>query len=393
MINSDIEILLGQAMGLKVTSISETSINNAVHRRMNAIGLASIREYVRKLKRSPQELNELVEEVVIPETWFFRDRVPFVALVDFVFNTWSLDDNKKTLRILSVPCSTGEEPYSICMALTQAGWPPDQFRVDAIDISSRSIARAKEAIYSKNSFRGEDLQFRERFFKKTGKKYTLKSFIKKTVHFHHGNILNPNFIHKFGQFDIIFCRNILIYLDAACQENTIKLLHGILDPKGLFFTGHSEAGLFTSSGIFTSFPCPGAFAFVKKGHLSSLFPQTASVKSVSKNQQPAMPSESHVADLELAKDLVNKGHLVEALKICNDHLRTYGPTAQSNFLLGLIHFVEGKFDEALNLLRKTVYLEPDHSEALTLLSLLAENAGDMTAAGNFKRRAQQAWEK
>ena len=410
MINSDIQILLGDSIGLKLTSVGATTINNALKRRMRVLGLTEQSDYVKLLKITPQELNELIEEVVIPETWFFRDKVPFATLVDFVFEKWSLKEKTKILRVLSVPCSTGEEPYSICMALFQAGWPSGRLRIDAIDISSRAISRAKSAVYTKNSFRGSDLDYRDEFFIEKDKNYTLKNSVRNMVHFYHGNLLNRNLIKRLGIFDIIFCRNIFIYMDESSRELAVSTIHKILDHEGLFFTGHSEAGLFTSSGKFTPYPSPGAFAFIKKrqhiaeSSLDDLILRSRNIakrdignksahpvsdtKATGKDQQSA-PRKMESADLKNAALLTEQGRLEEASKICEDHLRLYGPSTKPFYLLGWIRDIEGKPDEALQFLRKAVYLEPGHKGALKLLAEHAEKAGDLTAAQNFRRRAQR----
>ena len=112
---------------------------------------------------SPRQ-RQLIETVIVPETWFFRDREAYVALVKVVLEEWLPAHGDGPLRLLSAPCSTGEEPYSMAMALFDAGLPANRFHIDALDISARSLARARRAFYGRNSFRGTNLSFRGRYF-------------------------------------------------------------------------------------------------------------------------------------------------------------------------------------------------------------------------------------
>ena len=103
--------------------------------------------------------------MVVTETWFFREKQPFAALVRLVIEEWLPAHPTGRLRLLSVPCSSGEEPYSMAMALMDAGFPAARFEISAVDISARALAFAQRAIYGRNSFRGADLDFRTRHFR------------------------------------------------------------------------------------------------------------------------------------------------------------------------------------------------------------------------------------
>lgn len=200
------------------------------------------------MRCSPQELSELIEEVIIPETWFFRDQQPF-ALLGKLVKEWQQSKEKTYLRLLSAPCSSGEEPYSLVITLLDAGWPIDKFQVVALDISARSLARAQKGEYSGHSFRGEDLSFRDRYFNRTGTAYVLKQEARSKVHFHQGNLLNQAFMAGLGLFDVVFCKNVLIYLDNAARDRAIKLLTKVMARDGVIFVGHAETQLFANRGF------------------------------------------------------------------------------------------------------------------------------------------------
>ena len=140
--------------------------------------MPDLQTYLRRLQTSLAELEELIELVVVPETWFFSDRKPFTFLEHYVKSEWLPNRNNGILRLLSIPCSTGEEPYSLAMLLLNAGLTPDKFRIDAVDISKKALLKATNAVYNQNSFRGEDLPQRERYFQQTADQSFKNSFDK-----------------------------------------------------------------------------------------------------------------------------------------------------------------------------------------------------------------------
>ena len=399
MADFEIEALLQKAMGLKVTSIGKATLDRSVQRRMDALSIADKNTYVEKLKSSALELKELIEEVVIPETWFFRDREPFKAMIQYLVTQWTPKHKNNLIKVLSVPCSTGEEPYSLTMSLLNSGWPAEKFTVHAVDISNRSIARAKKGIYTEHSFRGSDLSYRSRHFQKKQNHYVLNENIRKKVHFHNGNVLNKAFMEGLGLFDIIFFRNVLIYFDALSRHQAIITLSKVLADDGLLFVGHAEANLFGNSP-FTPAPYKQAFAFQKRAQQQLIAEtndpdaaQPAPTKPKSffaKRLFPFLKKEKKdQPDLELARELADKGELEKATVICEEYLNQWGPSAQAFFLLGIIRDAANDASQAEKLFRKALYLEPNHEETLVFLSLLAEKAGDIAETKALKQRIER----
>jgi len=398
MADFEIEALLQKAMGLKVTSIGKSTLDRAVQRRMKSLAVSDRTDYVDTLRSSALELKELIEEVVIPETWFFRDSEPFKVMIQFLVKEWAPKHKNNLFKILSAPCSTGEEPYSISMALLKSGWPAEKFTVHAVDISHRSITRAKEGIYTAHSFRGSDLAYQKQYFDQKQKYYTLKKNVKDKVHFHVGNVLNKSFMESLGLFDVIFFRNVLIYFDALARHQAISTLYKILADDGLLFVGHAEANLFGNSP-FTPAGYSQAFAFNKKSKQQLLketqdpSAKSSPIKFKKSFAQRLFPFQKKVKkdipDLKTARELADKGEFQEATKICEEFLDQCGPSAQAFFLLGIIRDAVNDPDQAAKLFRKALYLEPDHEEALVFLSLLAEKTGDISEARALKQRIER----
>jgi len=253
-----IGILLQNRIGMDPASVGLRVLENAVRQRMIRLGLHDISRYRSLLQSSEDEWDAFVEEVIVPETWFFRDREPYHYLKRYA-REWSA--HRGPIRIMSVPCASGEEPYSIAMTLLDAGLSPDRFRIDAMDISRRTLLRAASGLYGKNSFRGSDLLFRDRYFETSADGYRLKPLVRNAVKFAYGNLLESR--SAFRMYDIIFCRNLLIYFSKDARKKAIRILDECLKPDGIIFAGHAEAGaLFSSS--FESIPPFRAFAHKKR---------------------------------------------------------------------------------------------------------------------------------
>lgn len=264
-----IEDLLRQRIGLDAAALGPLPFQRAVRAQMKLLGLKKVAEYQRLVKRSPEPWLELVESVVVGETWFFRDPQSFAALVRLVLGEWLPAHPASPLRLLSVPCASGEEPYSMAMALLEAGLPPARFYLDAADLSPRALARASRGVYGKNSFRGEDLEFRRRFFQPAQEGYVLEPAVRHCVHFCQGNLLSPNFLAGKNAYDFIFCRNLLIYFDRHGRHKALARIEQLLAPAGVLFVSPAEQPLALAHG-FVSAHIPGSFACRKPARPSPL---------------------------------------------------------------------------------------------------------------------------
>jgi len=387
--DSEIEDLLKKATGLKVTSLGKGTLFRSVQKRMQVLSIKDLKTYAEKLKSSEFELKELIEEVVIPETWFFRDHEPFKAMIQYLEKQWAPNNKNLRFKVLSLPCSTGEEPYSLVMSLLNSGFPAEKFIVHACDISNRSIAKGKEGVYSENSFRGSDLGYRSRYFTKSSKVYILNKNVRDKVRFHTGNILNKRFTERLGVFDVIFFRNVLIYFDALSRQQAISNLYDILADDGILFVGHSE-GYLLKDFSFTPAPYPQAFAFHKNDMHSVPFTKAPkALMARSKRRHPSVVKRlvpSRETDLTLANELADKGDLKKAAEICEEYLNRFGPSVQAFFLLGIIGQAANDTEQAEKCFRKVLYLEPDNKDALNFLAILVEKKGNFQGAKALKQR-------
>jgi chemotaxis protein methyltransferase WspC len=418
--------LLKESIGVDAATMGKSVVTNAVRQRMAACGLQETEAYWNVLRRSDEELAQLVELVVVPETWFFRDAEAFAALVHHVRQEWGPAHATGRFRVLSAPCSTGEEPYTIAMALLDAGLPAMRFQIDAIDISERAIAQARRAVYGRNAFRGSDVSFRERYFREEKGLHRITPLVRECVDFRQANLVSDAPLPGAGSYDAIFCRNVLIYFDAPTQERVIRALDRLLAPQGLLFVGPAETFLTRSVG-YTSVDFPSAFACRRSTRKSGVHaPGTASTAApafrpftapTALRAEPRKPVPAPAAKpaarklapvptpatagaappaaapgLAAITRLADAGHLAEAVTACEGHLRDHGPSVEAYYLLALIRDMLGSTAEAAKCYRKVLYLDPNHSEALLHLALLAENQGDLAEARRLQQRARRSEE-
>ncbi|MEP7313010.1 MAG: protein-glutamate O-methyltransferase CheR [Pseudomonadota bacterium] len=396
--------LLHQGMGLDAASIGNSAIERAVQIRIAACKAQTAARYLELVSNSPTELQSLIEEVVIPETWFFRDREAYTALAACAVEQWLPAHPEGELRLLSLPCSTGEEPYSMAMALLQAGFPADRYSIDAVDISAAALSRAQRAEYGKNSFRGADLAFRERFFVPTAQGYRLDAAVQRRVTFQQGNLLNADAMRGIDGYDCIFCRNLLIYFDRPGQDRAVRQLRNLLLPGGVLFVGPSESGLMFDHD-FVSLRVRLAFGF-RAGDATPAPPTTAPrpvatapvaprangakhAPAIVRSTEPAGQPALLAAAIEAASQLADRGELAAAAQACHALLRHHADSVAVLHLMGLIRAAEGDAQAAVQSYRKALYLDPTHHDTLLHLGLLLEKQGDVTAARLLRDRLRR----
>lgn len=407
-----IETLIGRAIGLDISTVGASVIHYALRQRMTARRTTELADYWALVTSSREELQELINAVVVPETWFFRDRAAFAAM------TGHVRANRRAgqpIAILSLPCSTGEEPYSIVMAMLDAGFAPADFRVDAIDVSTRNLVEAERAIYGRNSFRGADLAFRDRYFEPVDGGFRPGGAVRERVRFQLGNIFDPASTSSGAPYDAIFCRNLLIYFDREMQERALDRLRQALAPAGLLLVGPAESSLPSLFG-FVSNRQSMAFAFLKRPQTipaenteplkkprarptpaprapavrtaaprkpATAAPRPAAIVSSAAAAAPSAGAESSLSAIERA---ANAGRLAEAKQAAAIHLNAFGPSAPLFYLLGLAHDAGEEIAEAARNYRKALYLAPDHRETLAHLALLLQRQGDVAGAKALRGR-------
>ncbi len=384
-----LEDKLKRTLGLNLQALGSNTIKNAISRRMRSLQIKNLEDYYNIVCRKKSEINELIDEISINETWFFRDNAPFSALHKYAQN-WFKKGVGTTLRMLSIPCSTGEEPYSMAISMLEIGIDSALFSIDAIDINNRALAHAKRGIYSKRSFRGSNQVLQNQYFKKTKAGYAIAKEVKRSVKFWQGNLLEMKPLIPGFKYDIIFCRNLLIYLDKTHQKHAIAKLDTFLAPEGVLFTGHAEPGTFAGSNFIQS-PYPKAFALTKK------------TTKANNDQQPNYPKEDYgkfqipseeipnliSPDLLTIQNEAKEQHYEKAIALAENYLRKNHPSSHIFLLMAKIFLEMGDLRQAAKMLKKAIYLDPDSLEAINLLAKIYKQQGDLANCRAFELRSQR----
>lgn len=397
-----IERLLREKIGLDLESIGAGSLRRAVERRMEATGESELHSYMHWLLQSNLEADALVEELVVPETWFFRDPEAFVFLVEHVQSHTAKDAG--SFEVLSAPCSTGEEAYSVAMALLDGGI--GKFGVTGWDVSVDAIRQAEAGLYNKRSFRS-DFPGRDRYFTQTpsGERKT-EAVLDRHVQFERRNLLEPP---PSRRFDAIFCRNLFIYLSLEGRERLIGYLRGMLGEGAPILVAPSEQQLMREAGL-QAIPFPGAYAFREPVRSAQPVAKNEPVKRSAlripiaplrravppQSRRIRLPHTAPVAkvqpSLEEARRLADAAKLEEAWQMCLELERTQGASGELFYLKGLVCDAQGNDRQAADLYGRAVYLSPDNPEALAHLALAKERLGDSAAAGRLRARVRRLME-
>ncbi|MBT0622964.1 chemotaxis protein CheR [Pseudomonas fluorescens] len=400
---------LKERIGLDVASVGEAIIERAVRQRSQAVLAQTPEAYWRHLQSSHDEQQALIEAVIVPETWFFRYPESFATLARLAKARLAEIKQMRALRILSLPCSTGEEPYSIAMALLDAGLAPHQFKVLGLDVSPLSVERAKRGVYGKNSFRGSDIDFRERHFTEEADGFHIADRVREQVRLQVGNLLDPGLLANEPSYDFVFCRNLLIYFDQPTQKQVFDVLKGLTHLDGVLFIGPAEGSLLGRHGM-RSIGVPQSFAFSR--HVEPVKPEPVFVpvpapvpqrsaapipvkprpfSTVRAQGLPVKAPHTDAGDLlSRIATLANEGKSAEARAACEQYLSNHPPAAQVFYWLGLLSDVAGSALEAQGYYRKALYLEPQHPQALMHLAALLESQGDSAGARRLQARAARS---
>lgn len=412
---------LRRRIGLNSGSIGASFVEKAIVDCMEELNVTTLADYMEAVTGDHAALDRLVEKVVVRETYFFRDVEPFAVLKEYLKNFWLNRNGAEPLRVLSVPCSTGEEPYSIAMLLFDMKIKKDRFVIDAADISERALEQARSGIYTAYSFRMAGIEYRERYFSKHGDLYAIDNGIREAVNFRKANILSGVFPDAHHGYDIIFCRNLLIYFDNESKEKAISVLSRLLFERGVIFVGHAETTRLSASG-FVRLAYPRAFAFARPKYAreinatlsdSPLAPDepvsncvlpirpvrpVAALKKAASMQQAKETVKEEKGDkkdagvdakLARARMLIEAEAFEEAGPMCEELAEKMVDSSEAYHLLGRVVEARGDIYLAEEYLKKAVYLDPGSHEALESIASLYERIGDAQKAAELRNRARR----
>ncbi|MEP6837833.1 MAG: protein-glutamate O-methyltransferase CheR [Bradyrhizobium sp.] len=248
--------LLKDHSGLDLSADKQYLIESRLLPLSRKSGLPGISELVQKMKGGSASLiAQVVEAMTTNETFFFRDKTPFDHFRDSIMpEIMKARANRKSIRIWCAAGSTGQEPYSLAMSLKEMGGALAGWRVEIIatDLSQEVLEKSKAGIYSQFEVqRGLPIQLLVKHFKQSGEFWQISSEIRAMVQHRQLNLLHD--FSQLGVFDVIFCRNVLIYFDQDTKINIFGRLAKVMEPDGFLVLGAAETvvGL---TDVFKPFP-------------------------------------------------------------------------------------------------------------------------------------------
>ncbi len=238
--------LIENHFGLMFDGSRRDILDSRLRSRMGELGLGLLREYYLHLCFHPDreaELARLASLITNNETYFFRETLQFDILIRHVVPPLRPELKNRPLKILCAGCSSGEEAYSLVIALQAAGLETAgiTWEIEAHDVDSEQIANGREAVYDENSLRACDDNSRRRYFTPVGGRYRLKDRYRQGVRFFETNLVAPGWALGRGVYDVVFCRNMLIYFTAPAFTGVVSLFAQVRRPGGYLMLGHSES--------------------------------------------------------------------------------------------------------------------------------------------------------
>ncbi len=238
--------LIHDMTGLYFSENSRFFFERRIQNRLDALGDLSPRDYLHYLVYDPEKAREwdaLIALLTTNETYFMREENQLRCFQKDILPALLERKPPEAIRIWSAGCSTGEEPYSIAILLNQArAFTKARVQIVATDINSRVLSKAKRGVYTESAFRSVDESFKDRWFleESTGR-YRIREEIRKRVSFSWFNLFELNQYSTLKAFDVIFCRNVIIYFDMDAKAKVVNRFWQTLHSGGFLLLGHSES--------------------------------------------------------------------------------------------------------------------------------------------------------
>ncbi len=407
-----------------------------IHKAMEHSGAVDYRQYLSMITSSADEqsvaFDFLVSDLTIGETHFFRDEPLFNGLKDVILpEVIKKNRHEKRLWIWSAGCATGEEAYTLAIMIAQhfshllQGW---DLRIIGTDINRNFLNRAIKGEYSQWSFRGTPEQIKQTCFFPKGRKWQIKPEYKKHLSFQYHNLITmpfPSVFQNLNSFDIIFCRNVMIYFDATTNQKLIRQFQKALVPDGWLVIGHADHNIryFTS---FKTVMLPGTSFYQNCADNTGktaeenprvfepfLFELTDAVEKSISNRKKTVPlstlrvtnnytappvkkprqlpgpppaitrqktAEKNSLDSARLNELINQGKWDEASRLCQDLIKLNPLDTTVHLLSALLSEHKGLVPEAVTSLKKALYLDRKFVLGHYHLGLLQQSAGDVKKA-------------
>lgn len=381
------------ATGLAYYADKDADLARRIGRRLSSLGFQHCSSYLELLRdpcRGPSEMHALIAEITIGETYFFRHREHFDALRDLVLpDLIARNSGTRRLRIWCAGCADGAEPYSLSVLLRRdlahllPGWAVS---ILGTDINRQYLATASEGKFEEWSLRSTPEDLRRACFEKKGKHWTIAPEFKTGLSFQFHNLVEGSFpppLDDRFDFDLIVCRNVMIYFGPELMQRVVRKFHECLAPCAWLLVGPSEPNM-TSFTSFHAVNAPGVTLYQKPGPSDRdaaeaiVFQKALPIAALPRYEEipvvsPVPSSVSTLADLRLRAD---KGDWEDAANCARELLASDNLNALVHFHYALVLEQTGKYAESERSLRKAIYLDREAVLAHYHLGLLQRARGD-----------------
>jgi chemotaxis protein methyltransferase CheR len=384
---------LVESTGMAYYTDKDVDLARRVGRRLSTLGAPDCACYLAILRdplRGPSELDALIAEVTIGETYFFRHREHFDALRDLVLpDLIARNRPSRRLRIWSAGCADGPEPYSLSILLKRdlvhelAGW---DVTILGTDINRHCLARAREAKFETWALRSTPEELKRACFQSEGRLWRLAPEYKQSVSFQYHNLVQhsfPSLLNNLLGFDLIVCRNVMIYFGPDLMQRMIRQFHDCLVPDGWLLVGPSEPNM-TYFSSFRTVTAPGVTLYQKLvAQVVNLRhflnrppwdePDAVSEPIDNQPQDTILPHKPTLADVRRHAD---GGAWDEAARCCEQLLQKDNLRSATHFHHALVLQQMGRRDEAERSLRRAIYLDRQSVLAHYYLGILLQSRGE-----------------
>lgn len=352
-------------LGIRKELVTYDLYSQSVEERRKILSIPESEEesYLQKLYSSQKEVAAITEYFVNQETWFYRESESFVLVAEEYRKKQAT--KMHPLKILVLACSTGEEPYSLLMSLLEANLKIENVVIDAVDVSQNAINKAKRGLYSSHSFRGKNIEKLQKYFNKVESSYEILPKWKNKVNFYRENITKGYFATEYSYYDLIYCRNLLIYLSPKAQKELFSSIDQLMEEDSLLVLGVSEGENARKYG-FIPHEREGKFFYYQKPSVKRE-QESKKVKKIS--------SISDNTILLKAEELANLGEYRQAIAICQNYLQEGREKEKAYFLLGIIYQAQEEDLIAKQNFQLALDQNPHHKESKISLALLVEKNG------------------
>lgn len=431
----DLKRLVIEATGLAYYADKDEELSNRVRRRMKAAGVGSLARYLEMLRGNENgagggegndgpgtELDRLVSELTVGETHFFRHREQLDVFRETILpDVLERNRHRRRLRIWSAGCATGPEAYTVAIILGRefatslSGW---DVSIVGTDINRKFLARAREGSFEAWALRSTSEELRLSCFRKEGKSWILRPPYRERLSFQYHNLIEhsfPSLLNNLSAFDVIFCRNVLIYFDTGTIRKVVDRLHRSLVDGGWLVVGHAE----NRPELFRAFQrvsVSGTVVYQRDGRSAGTetvsrppekpasglgafgppAPAVAKPPPIVREPAPSPPDPPSAeppgpspavdlgpyesTDLAAARRFADRGQWEEALECCERLLERDRLDPFVHFYLSLVREQMGEKDSAAESLRKAIYLDRGFVLAHYHLGLIQQKEGDAGGA-------------